>query len=274
MLFSGVSFALPNAELSALWVTLGRAFLPPLEPDHWRALHADLPLDLADWSRNLGLVGAPQASDLLEAFSGYREHESLLVHYSGLFYAPPIRVSLNLGMYLDGGLNGPVQDRLARWHSAYGLDRHARFHDLSDHLSAVLEFLGLIESLEERQLAREFAHTYLNPALPSLIHAVEMEGALSSPYLWLLRFLGHALDLIYPSPIRVLPARVRYRERPIGDGWRRCRHCDKPVATEAELAVIEKALANAGLPTAHLSLCPECRETARGWEHRALPKAR
>jgi TorA maturation chaperone TorD len=266
-----------SADHSAadLWTTLGRAFLPPLEAAHWRALRTDLPLDLEDWSRELGLADAPRPEGLLQAMAAYPEHEDLLVHYSGLFYAPPIRVHLNLGMYLDGGLNGPVQDHLARWHAAYGLDRSPDFHDLTDHLAAVLEFLGLITRLEEARLAAEFAQTTLLPALPRIIRAMELEGALASPYLWLLRYLHHALAFLYPAQtVPETPLRPRYRQREMGDGWRRCARCEKPIATERELSVMEKALHQAGLPSDHLRLCPDCRDGVQGFEHRSLPKTR
>ena len=258
-----------------LWISLGRAFLPPLEVGHWRALRTDLPLDLEDWSRELDLTGAPRPDGLLDAMMAYPEHEDLLVHYSSLFYAPPIRVHLNLGMYLDGGLNGPVQDSLARWHAAYGLDRSPDFHDLTDHLAAVLEFLGHITRLEEDRLAAEFAQTYLLPALPHIIRALEQGGALASPYMWLLRYLHHALAFLYPAQaVPETPDRPRYRKREIGDGWRRCAHCEKPIATERELAVMEKALHQAGLPSDHLRLCPDCRDVVQGFQHRDLPRIR
>jgi TorA maturation chaperone TorD len=262
-------------SLADLWTTLGRAFLPPLEASHWRAMHADLPLDLEDWSHELGLAGAPHADGLLEAMRAYPEHEGLLVHYSSLFYAPPVRVRLNLGPYLDGSLNGPAMDGLDRWHAAYGLDRSEQFHDLTDHLAAMLEFLGLIARLEENRLAAEFAHAYLLPALPRMIEAMEGEGAFASPYRWLLRYLHHALVYSYPATeSEPKDARPRYRARPQGDGWRRCARCEKPIATEKELGVMEKALAGAGLPVAHLALCPDCREAGQGWSHRSLPRVR
>ncbi|MGQ9686542.1 MAG: molecular chaperone TorD family protein [Thiobacillaceae bacterium] len=262
-------------SVADLWTTLGRAFLPPQQVEHWRAMHADLPLDLKEWSRQLGMEGAPRSEALLEAMMAYPEHEDLLVHYSSLFYAPPIRVHLNVGMYLDGGLNGPTQDHLARWHAAYGLARSSRFHDLTDHLAAVLEFLGLITRLEETHEAAKFAQTFLLPAVPRIIQAMEEEGAMGSPYLWLLRYLHHALVELYPGqPEAETPRRPRYRKRAIGDGWRRCARCEKPIATERELAVMEKALHQAGLPSDHLRLCPDCRDAVQGLEHRALPKVR
>ncbi len=266
-------FPLPAGEMAALWLTLARAFLPPLEPDHWRALHADLPLDLADWHRHLDLVDAPHPGDLLEAFARYPEHESLLAHYSSLFYAPPIRVHLNLGLYLDGAANGPAWDALSRWHAAYGLDRAACFHDLTDHLSAVLEFLGLITQLDERRRAGEFAQTFLLPALPRVIAVVEREGAFASPYLWLLRYTLAALSRWFPPEARGVdaPRKPRYRARAIDAGWRRCGICGEPIASETELAVMEKALAEAGLPVEHLAWCQNCRAAHRGWEKRPLP---
>jgi TorA maturation chaperone TorD len=258
--------ATPAAGLADLWATLGRAFLPPLEPNHWRALHADLPLDLADWRRALALDAAPAPDGLLTALAAYPEHEPLLVHYSSLFYSPPIRVHLNLGIYLDGALNGPAMDALDRWHAAYGLDRSAAFHDQTDHLTAMLEFLAHICRVDEPRLAAEFAHTFLLPALPGLIRAMEREGAFASPYLWLLRFASAALARAYPPPPAQsgAPAKPRYRERPIGEGWRRCARCAKPIASEGELRVMEKALQEAGLPSDHLAFCPDCRDLRGG----------
>lgn len=262
-------------SVADLWTTMGRALLPPLEVGHWRALRTDLPLDLEDWSRELDLTGAPRPDGLLDAMMAYPEHEDLLVHYSSLFYAPPIRVHLNVGMYLDGGLNGPTQDHLDRWHAAYGLTRSSRFHDLTDHLAAVLEFLGLITRLEETHEATKFAQTFLLPTLPRIVRAMEEEGAMGSPYLWLLRYLHHALVELHPSqPAAETPRRPRYRKRAIGDGWRRCARCANPIATERELAVMEKALRQAGLPSDHLRLCPDCRDLVQGFQHRDLPRIR
>lgn len=273
MMFETLPGTTTPDTLADLWATLGRAFLPPMEPDHWRAMHADLPLDLEDWRRELDLTGAPPADGLLAALAAYPEHEPLLVHYSGLFYSPPIRVHLNLGVYLDGHLNGPAMDALGRWHAAYGLDRNPAFHDLSDHLSALLEFLSHITRVGEPRLAAEFAHTFLLPALPAVVHAMEREGASASPYLWLLHYARAALEWAYPRQAEEVehpPAKPRYRERPLGEGWRLCARCEKPIASERELQVMEKALREAGLPSEHLAYCTDCRDAADGWGHKPI----
>ncbi|TCS71754.1 TorA maturation chaperone TorD [Sulfuritortus calidifontis] len=267
----------PAAEAAAatiLWGTLGRVFLPPLQVDLWRAMQAELPLDLAEWVAELDLNDTLRVDDLIGALQAYPEHEALLVHHSGLFYVPPVRVPLNLGQYLDGALNGPSLDALERWHSAFGLHKRDDFYDLADHLTAVLEFLALVAERGEPGQAAIFANTFLLPALPRLIARIEVE-AVDSPYAWLARFTHAALARCYPSD--GLPTgrdRPRYRIRPVGDGWRRCTRCDQPIATERELAVLEKALTGAGLPIDHLSLCLDCRDAARGWEHRPLPTMR
>lgn len=260
-----------NAGLADLWLTLGRAFLPPMQPDQCRALCDDLPPDLADWCRELGF-SEPHAENLLAALSAYPTHESLLVHFSGLFYAPPIRVHLNLGLYLDGALNGPAMDALGRWQDAYGLDRSQKFHDLTDHLSAVLELLSVVARQPESPGASEFAHAFLLPTLPRIIARMEAQDATASPYLWLLRYTFAALAQCYPSAlVENKPTKPRYRVRPISDGWRRCGQCGEPIASEKEVMVMEKALAAAGLPVDHLQLCPDCRAREEGWEKRPLP---
>jgi len=66
-------------------------------------------------------------------------------------------------------------------------------------------------------------------------------------------------------------AKPRYRIRQVSDGWRKCAQCGAPIASEKELMVMKKALATAGLPAVHLSLCPDCRAQAEAWEKRPLP---
>lgn len=66
-------------------------------------------------------------------------------------------------------------------------------------------------------------------------------------------------------------AKPRYRIHPVSDGWRKCAQCSAPIASEKELMDMEKALTTAGLPADHLSLCPDCRAQAEGWEKRPLP---
>lgn len=260
-----------HAGLADLWLTLGRAFLPPMQAEQWRALRDDLPADLADWNHELGLQEF-HADSLRVTLSAFPTPKSLLIHFSGLFYAPPIRVHLNLGLYLDSALNGPAMDALGRWQGAYGLDRSQNFYDLTDHLSAVLELLSVVARQPERQDATEFAHAFLLPALPRIIARMEGQGAADSPYLWLLRYTLAALAQCYPS-VRVErePAKPRYRVRPVGDGWRRCSRCGAPIASEKEVMVMEKALAAAGLPVDHLQWCPDCRAQEEGWEKRPLP---
>lgn len=258
-----------------LWITLGRVFLPPRAPDSWRALHADLPADLADWSRELGLAAAPPVKGLRDTLAAHAEHEAMLVHYSSLFYAPPVQVPLNLGFYLDGTLNGPSLDALERWHAAFDLGKQESFHDLADHLAAVLEFLAMVSIRGEAGQAAAFAHAFLLPALPKLIGRLEAAGAVDSPYHWLARFSEAALVGLYPreepSAVR---CQARYRRRPVGDGWQYCERCGKPIATERELGIMKKALAAAGLAADHLRHCPDCRDAAHGWGHRPLPSLR
>ncbi len=186
------------ATLASLWLTLARAFLPPLEAEHWRAMHAALPLDLAEWRHELGLGHTPRAEELLAAQAAYNEHDALLLHYSELFLAPRSRVKLEVGHYLDGATM--AQDTLNRWHLAYGLDHSADYHDCSDHLAAMLEFLGEVAGLDEPQLAAEYTRVFLLPALPRQIQAMRREGVGNSPYLWLMRFTLSALEQLYGPP--------------------------------------------------------------------------
>jgi TorA maturation chaperone TorD len=206
----------PAATLATLWVTLARAFLPPLEPDHWRAMKADLALDLADWRSQLGLTLAPRAEQLLAAQAAYGEHDALLLHYHGLFLAAPVRVPLRIGLYLDD--RWMAMDTLERWHLAYGLDQSSRYHDRSDDLAAMLEFLGVIAGLDEPGLAAEYSRVFLVPALLGIIPAMRREGADNSPYLWLLRFTLAALEQIYPPTGWMRPRKPASGQHP-NLGW-------------------------------------------------------
>lgn len=255
----------PRAEVA---LTLARAFLPPTQHET-----ADSLLLLSD---DLEDLGGELMVDLAESLARFRQDcrrfggNPLLVHYSRLFLSPPVAARLNLGWYLEGSLNGQLQDVLAGWYAAHGVGKSASFHDLGDHLAIILEFVGLLECQGETASAREFVRHYLLPALPGLERDVT-SADVASPYASLLSWLHAALAALYPQPVTQAHARHKpFANRAQRPGWMHCNQCGAPIATARDLAVMRKALESSGLPAAHLDLCPDCRGAAQGWEHPPL----
>lgn len=255
----------PRAELA---LTLARAFLPPGQQDT-----ADSLLLLSD---DLEDLGAELTVDLAESLIRFRQDcrrlggSALLVHYSRLFLSPPLAARLNLGWYLDGSLNGPLQDALARWFAAHSVGKAASFHDLGDHLAVLLEFVGLLESQGESAVAREFVLRYLLPALPGLERDVTAADA-ASPYASLLSGLHAVFAALYPQHVTVAQTKSRpFANRADRPDRVHCTRCGAAIASARDLAVMRKALESSGLPAAHLDLCPDCREAPRIWEQAAL----
>lgn len=258
----------PRAEL---WLTLAKAFLAPAPAPVAAAMREALAGDLGELAGLCGIELGPRCESLRSAFDHIPDDAALLVHYSGLFLVPPVKARLNLGYYLDGSLNGPAHNALGSWHAAYGVARLDDFHDLADHLAALLEFLALLEADERGPgIAAEFAGTLVLPALPHLAADIREAGHGDSPYLHLVDIVEHIGLAFYPQPDAIsgrLPRHWRKRE---WDDTCHCQRCGSPIAREKELAVIAKALKESGLPAEHLSFCPECRDAGRGWNFRPI----
>ncbi|NMF89906.1 molecular chaperone TorD family protein [Aromatoleum petrolei] len=257
-----------------LWITLARALMLPRDPALLPALRDALPESLVALLPDAIDADVAAALDLLtKGFGRFADSQALLVHYSRCFLSPPIRVPLNLGLYLDGLPGGAAFESLQHWMLAYGVVRCADFPEQADHLGCVLELLAIIEDAGDVPRAADFAHAFLLPTLPRLEErfAADEDGEIrESPYRTVLALLQTALRATHPVPATMAERRAKYRQRPIGDGWRRCGRCGAPIATEKELAVIEAALLRQDLPVAHLDLCPDCRDAARGWTKRSV----
>lgn len=264
-----ISLGTPRALLA---LTLARAVLPP-PADASPAIFGLLVSDLAELSVELGLDPAAPLDALRASCTSFVE-DSPLVHYSRLFLSPSHPAHLNLGWYLDGSLYGTAQDSLRQWHAALGVDKSEDFKDLPDHLASLLELLGLLEGRGQADDAARFAQTFLHPALPRLEHGLaQVDG--TSPYRALIGWMQAALNELYPpSADATSPGRKPFGSRPQRPDWKHCTQCGAPVATARDVAVMEKALAESGLPANHLALCPECRGNTRGWDHRPLPTIR
>lgn len=263
----------PNLAQVELWLTLAQAFLPPTRAQVADALRHHLAGDLESLAAELALDLAHDLGALRASLAALADDEALLVAYSSLFLAPPVKARLNLVWYLDGSLYGPSEDAIAASFAHYGVERSERFKDLPDHLASQLEFMALLEasSGEGDDIPRAHARRFLLPALPGLVRDIEAAGG-NSPYLHLARIVAAALaPLAAPGHDETTPRRRNRRSfDPDKVAVRCCKVCGKPFAREKEIRIMARALAEHGLPAGHLDTCPDCRAPAMGWHTRAI----
>ena len=89
-----------------------------------------------------------------------------LVEYSRLFLVPPVPVSLNTGIYLEGALAGVSAQMMVQCYAAAGFAPRESFRDLPDHVAMQLEFVAaLLERAQHDpaslEMAREFAEEFM-----------------------------------------------------------------------------------------------------------------
>lgn len=240
------------------WLTLARAFLPPIDETLAVAVRDTLADDLDDLCREWGLDTGRDIQALRCSLAGLpSDADSLLRHYSRLFMAPPMLVRLNLCQYLDGSSSGASRDALDMLLARHGVEKADTFKDQPDHISTLLELMALLSS-EHHEEETWLAEHFLRPALPQLASAINA-AAPESPYHALVTLLQTATDaLVGPIPdTSGSPANKRH-DKNIGV-WRHCDRCGRPYAREKELKIMAKALAEHGLPADHLTVCVDCR---------------
>lgn len=249
-----------------LWLVLSRAFLPPTDREVAQAFLESLPAELEELCEACGIEALTDIGALAESLDLIGATDQLLVHYSGLFLPPASRASLNLAIHLDGSLNGSAMDTLDEAMARHGVGKAEGFHDMPDHLAALLEVLALIsaEKVSPQETAA-FARAFLLPALPRLAAQIA-EREDDSPWLHLVRIVQATL-----APYALPEERNRRRERAEKRAdtelgvWRACKTCGKPYAREKEILIMAKALEQQGLPSAHLDLCMDCRAPGGSW---------
>jgi TorA maturation chaperone TorD len=138
--------AAPPAALlwSDLLHCLARALLPPPADLPARAWCEALADDLTDLGRELELDIAAAIVSLRRLESGPTSDEPWLVEYSRLFLAPPVPVTLNTGIYLEGGLAGVSAQMMTECYASAGFAQREAFRDLPDHAAIQLEFVGAL----------------------------------------------------------------------------------------------------------------------------------
>lgn len=133
--------ALARADL---FYCLASAFLPPAQglatSDWCEALAADV----AELAPTLGLDARAALQSLRATALGPLARTPWLVEYSRLFLVPPVSVTLNTGVYLEGGLGGTAAQMMRQCYAAAGFAPREGFHDLPDHVAQQLEFVGAL----------------------------------------------------------------------------------------------------------------------------------
>lgn len=194
----------PPAPWSELIGCLARAYLPPpavLTSGQWCGALAD---DLEELGVLLGVDVAVAVDRLRAVVASARAGEPWLVEYSRLFLVPPVRVALNTGLYLEGGIGGTASQMMARCYAAAGYAQREDFHDLPDHVAIQLEFIAALLAQAEAGDAEAAGHAdefiesfVLHWAVPLRVvcdrAAIELEAA--AVYAALARLLEGLLEV-------------------------------------------------------------------------------
>lgn len=189
-------------DRAAFYLCLSRAFLPPQEHAAYDAIKLYLADDLGDLAATLNYPAADPLRDLRQAVALIPHHITLLQAYSQLFLAPPVRVTLNAGRYLDGAVMGRATLALEKCYREASLNRTANFHDLPDHVALQLEFVAHLSACETADCAPalradEFLASFVRCWLPPFIGALEQacaHDATAQVYLCLARLLQIAVN--------------------------------------------------------------------------------
>jgi len=268
-------------ERAQLYLCLGHALLPPVQPGIRDAFARDLVTDLDELipERQVG-------SELTTALAFVADDTTLLRAYSHLFLVPPYPAALNAGLYIDRTIMGPSVVDMERFYQRHGLTRDTSFRDTPDHLALQLQFLALLLDLSAQaassaeaqhglQEARDFLTRFLRPWTATWVRKLEDASLLNrecQPYVVLGKLVRDLIaedaDWLHgqaPLPAtdasgpaaRIMPALASVDQAV-------CARCSKPFIPSAELAGMLKALQEQGLGTEHLTVCMGCRTTAMG----------
>lgn len=129
---------------SDLFLCLSRAWLPPpadIDAAHWCLALAG---DLEDLGGELGADFDGAVGALRERAGHDEPADRWLVVYSRLFLVPPVPVTLNTGIYLEGALGGSAAQMMQACYQAAGFAARKGFRDLPDHVAMQLEFVAAL----------------------------------------------------------------------------------------------------------------------------------
>lgn len=150
-----------------LFLTLAAAFTAP--PARMSGSDWSLPLaaDLEELGAALGLDTAAAARTLRALAAERGTDEPWLIDYSRLFLVPPVPITLNTGMYLEGSIGGSSAQMLQQCYGTAGFAMQESFRDLPDHVAVQLEFIAALLQRAEAgddvalDMAREFIDAFI-----------------------------------------------------------------------------------------------------------------
>ena len=237
-----------DLERGELYLCLARSFLPPAGEAWFSALRDALADDLEALCAELD-CSVPIAEFRTE-LAAIAEADALSKLYSRLFLAPPRRVQIHTGAYLDGGLMGRSVQALEACYRRAGVERREDFRSSSDHVSVQLEFAAcLYARATGAPLAGQFLDTFVVHWLPDFVSDLEQAATEvgPNPYLPLARLLARAVarDAV-PAP---QDAKLGRKQRALERA--RTKRAARGV-TPADLIDIERRLREKGLSTEHL----------------------
>lgn len=273
-------------ERADFYLMLARAFLTPMQLDHYQAMANLLADDLADLDVSLGYGIGPHVDALRAAMGRLSTHEELLVEYSSMFLQPPRAATLNVCQPLDGAMMGGTVAEIEDFYRHYGVERGDHFKDLPDHVSVQLEFVSYLfgraaegigegePDTEAEKAAGHFLHQFVSRWLPHLELGIEQAGKKlelkANPWLPLVRMLAVAAghDAV-PNPDWVKP------QKRVDLAMEKARrdYAAKGITAEA-MAEIERKLREKGLSTDHLQVDLDQRNAALGLSAKQPPDTR
>lgn len=280
------------AAKAEFYLMLSRAFLPPTAPDSHDAFVYALPEELREIGVAAGYdkfshrdsTGLQKIDTYAALAAGVTDRTRLLQIYSGFFLMPPREVQLYVSAYLDGNILGKSCDALQAFYRKHQLAHSDDFHDLPDHLSAVLEFLALLYAKaaatdgyaradllnDATDLNRVFLLSWVPVMRRQLAHRQQEAddhlgaGAMPAIYPQLTEILEAALVAdagdLSPELRQVLSPEARVEaNKEDSKEMAKCVDCGADIAPAARIRRVRKVLEKEGIDTGHLDLCPQCR---------------
>ncbi len=267
------------------YLCVARAFLVPREEAMFHAMREVLADELGELAAQLGLdIDAP-LQRLREEMQLTSDPAALLQIYSAIFLAPPVPARINVGMYIDGAMNGGSVKAMEEAYSLCGVERDAGFHDLSDHLSVQLEFVALLYArlaacfagqagaeplpVDPGLFLHQHARRWLRPLCADLARAGAERELEANPYHPLALILSEAVarDAVAPE-VDAKAARTRNAIEQA-----RAKYAGRGI-TDEDMVEIKRKLEERGLSTDHLSVPIDERDGAMGLGKKSTPGLR
>jgi putative dimethyl sulfoxide reductase chaperone len=193
------------------FLTMARAFTPPIGEAMQRAFVEELPDDLGAMSDRLGYPVESAIAALRGSVADFGEPMRVLQLFSALFLTPPAPVHLNTSVYLDGSVLGGSEYEMRHWFARHGLSGNGGAGALADRVDANLEFVaelfrrasrsiaagdpmnGLAQAAEARRFLAAYPRRWLAPMRAACADACRTAGH-PPVYVHLLDILAGAID--------------------------------------------------------------------------------